>query len=427
LKKIIILAYFFPPSNFVGSERIDSWAKHMNQFDYYPIIITRQWNKGQTDLVDFIQKNNLEVDKFENYEVHRLPYKRSFRDICSNYKWLKLVQKTLTLFEIIFSNYLISAIPFSNFYKYTSDILKNNSDINVLIASGRPFQLFSIGSKLKKKHPKIHWIPDYRDEWNSFKRMNNEENFLTKFIQKLEQKSELKWTSNATAFISVGKKWVEEIEDYISKKGIIIYNGFDEIQSSQFELVSKTSLDELVITYTGTLYDNQPIEKVIQVLKEFNISYPEIKLTVNFVGIELNYGTYNRVLKLINSNQDFFKVYPRMSKSDLAKIYENSDLLLITKYENIEGITPVKLFDYYASAIPLLLYPSDHNAMEEFINKTNSGYVLNDNNTVDDLKRLYDIKFKNLTLKKERNKEFAESFTKKNQIKLLAEYLDTLV
>jgi hypothetical protein len=297
----------------------------------------------------------------------------------------------------------------------------------VIIASGRPFQLFSIGSKLKKKHPNIHWIPDYRDEWNSFKRVNSKEGYLTKFIQKLEQKSELKWTSNATAFISVGKKWVEEIEDYISKKGIIIYNGFDEIQIGQFELISKTKIDELVITYAGTLYDNQPIEKVIQVLKEFNISYPEIKLTVNFVGIELNYGTYNRVLKLINNNQEFFKVYPRMSKSDLTKIYENSDLLLITKYENIEGITPVKLFDYYASSIPLLLFPSDRNAMEEFIIKSNSGYILNDNNTVDELKSLYDLKLKNKTLKKNRNNEFAESFTKKNQIKLLAKNLDTLL
>ena len=133
------------------------------------------------------------------------------------------------------------------------------------------------------------------------------------------------------------------------------------------------------------------------------------------------------MLKLINNNQEIFKVYPRMSKSDLTKIYENSDLLLITKYENIEGITPVKLFDYYASSIPLLLYPSDYNAMEEFINKTNSGYVLNDINTVIDLKALYDLKLKNKTLKKERNNEFAESFTKKNQIKLLAKYLDTLV
>ena len=52
MKKLLIISYFYPPANFVGAQRTAAWAKYLHEYGYYPIIITRQWNEGQTDLVD---------------------------------------------------------------------------------------------------------------------------------------------------------------------------------------------------------------------------------------------------------------------------------------------------------------------------------------------------------------------------------------
>lgn len=195
MTKIIIISYFFPPSNFVGGERTASWAKYLAENDIYPIIITRQWNDNQKDLTDHILNNELQIEKHDHCEIVRLPYKKSLRDKFSEYSWLKPLQKALTLKELIFSNYSINAIPFSNFYDEIRKRLQEDPEIKAVIASGRPFQAFSIGHKLKKEFD-VLWIPDYRDEWTTHQNLGKQ-SFIQRYLSRLDRKSELKWTSNA--------------------------------------------------------------------------------------------------------------------------------------------------------------------------------------------------------------------------------------
>ena len=115
MKKILIISYFYPPANFVGAQRTAAWAKYLHEFGYYPIIITRQWNNGQTDLIDKQENNKLAIEYNKTHEVHRLPYKRILRDKLSNFPLLKPLQKALTLKELIFSNWSIDSLPFANF------------------------------------------------------------------------------------------------------------------------------------------------------------------------------------------------------------------------------------------------------------------------------------------------------------------------
>ena len=65
MKKVLIISYFYPPANFVGGQRTAAWAKYLHEYGYYPIIITRHWNEGQTDLVDKVKNNKLEIEKIE--------------------------------------------------------------------------------------------------------------------------------------------------------------------------------------------------------------------------------------------------------------------------------------------------------------------------------------------------------------------------
>lgn len=425
-KKIIILSYFYPPAGFVGGERISGWVKYLHEFGFYPIVVTRQWNKNQSDLTDDIHDNSLQIEYNETHEVHRLPYVRSLRDRCAKYKWLKYLRKTLTFIEMLFSNFFITVLPFSNFYIYTKKII-NEQDISILIASGRPFQSFYIGHKLKKEFPKIHWIPDYRDEWNSFKRGNVSSGNLPKLIQYFERRSEKKWTANASAFVSVGTRWVDEIASFIKKRGVLIYNGYDPHDYELKNVKNQISHDRLIITYAGTLYENQPIEEVINLIKRFIMQWPDKKITLNFVGIEMNPIPYRNVINLTKAYSGLFKIYPRVSKQELAEIYEKSDLLLMTKYEGAEGITPVKLFDYFNSSTPILFYPTDNSAIHDFIVNTNCGYVIkNDAIALDELHGLFEIKQENKTLKKIQNNEYAINYTVENQTKKLAKFLDDI-
>mgnify|MGYP001445437583 FL=1 len=44
-KKVLILAYDFPPYNSIGAQRPYSWLKYFNEFGFQPIIVTRHWDE----------------------------------------------------------------------------------------------------------------------------------------------------------------------------------------------------------------------------------------------------------------------------------------------------------------------------------------------------------------------------------------------
>lgn len=371
MKKVLVLSYFFPPANFVGADRTAAWYNHLPKFGVYPIIITRHWNEEQTNLTNRIQNNKLEVTKTTISEIHRLPFKNSLRDKLSLYPSFFLFQKALTFLEQILSNYFLCALPYSNFYRYTLNYLDKNKDVKVIIASGRPFQSFFIGYLLKIQYPHIVWIPDYRDEWNTEK-LRDANTILRKIIQKLEKRSEVKWTSNADFFLSVSDSCVSSISRFINKKGFTIMNGYDELKQN-VNIKAQLS-NELTISYIGTLYPYQEIEILINaVINLYKNHGYSIKLKL--IGITVVMSEANKVRTLFKGYEHLFEIIERISKKELEKYYAESDILLITAYKNITTWHPVKLFEYYQYGIPILLCPSDNGSIEQFIVQTNAGYI----------------------------------------------------
>jgi len=424
MKKILIIAYFFPPSNFVGGGRIKGWVHNLYKFGYYPIVITRQWNYHQNELTDKVQHNQYSIDKYDKYEVHRMPYRRTFRDLFAKYPKFWILQKSLTFLEIILSSIFIKSLPFSNFYKKSKEIIIKNSDIKYCICSGRPFQSFFIGYKLQKKY-KIKFIPDYRDEWNSHKNLNSK-GLLNKILNKIHFKCELKWTKNCAFFISVSKSCVYSISKLIDIKGYTILNGFDD-KSELININSEKKTDkEFVITYAGTLYEYQKIEILISSIQKLDSGLRN-KIKVYFIGVNMIPKEYSRIKKLIEGSEDTFIIKERIPKKELIKYYKKTDLLFLTGYEKNKGWFPVKLIEYYITNIPMLLCPSDNGEMENFIKESNCGFIAN--NIEDCEKTLVNLIEKNNENKRlipGVEKNILLNFSQKNQTKELVYLLNTI-
>lgn len=414
--KVIIISYFYPPSSFVGGERTAAWAKHLNESGIYPIVITRAWNDNQKDLIDPIDQNELLIEKTDSYEIRRLPYRRSLRDRLSKYPRLRFFQKALTFKELILSNYFIRSLPYFNFYSEAKNLLKTE-DVKAVIASGRPFQSFFIGHRLKKEFDML-WIPDYRDEWTTHKHLDDQGG-VHKWITKLERKSELKWTSNADFFLSVSDNWVKIISELIGKEGKVVLNGYNELITNR---IDNTRKDQFVITYAGTLYPSQNINLV---LNSCIALIDEGKsIFIRFIGANMMPKETSRILTLLKGYESHFEFLDRMPKSDLDGYMNQTDLLFLTSFENIKGWYPVKLFEYYASGIPLLLCPSDEDCMERFVKTTNAGFVAN---SEEDCKKvlLESIHQKDTSGKVllDRSIAVGNQYSRKSQTKVLAEIL----
>jgi hypothetical protein len=99
----------------------------------------------------------------------------------------------------------------------------------------------------------------------------------------------------------------------------------------------------------------------------------------------------------------------------------------MTSYEGVKGWYPVKMFDYYLAERPIILCPSDHSNIEEFIKETNCGFVFNNS---DDcyakIRELIDLKLSNIPFKLNIDRTKGSFYSREHQASILAEKIKTL-
>ncbi len=428
MKKILILSYYYPPANFVGAERIDSFARHLNKFGVYPIIVTRNWNPNQTNTYEKIHDNSFKHNVYDTHEEYYMPYEQSWRDklFSKNYFFCKLLRRILTFLELVVSGVWISALPYANIYTQARKLLNEQKDIGVLIISGSPFESFHFGYELKKKFPHIHWIPSYRDEWTTFQGLKPV-NFISKLKHYMDQKNEKKWVSNSTQIISVSDNWVKNIGKFVGKDGFRVMNGYEsDLFQEEGECMFKDN--EFVLTYNGTIYQEQDfyilytaICKIIDNFKD------KINIWVKFIGTDGESIYAIKVIEHFGHHRTHVEFVPRIPKKDLVQYLKSSDVLIMTNYKGVKGWYPVKMFDYYLAERPVILCPSDHSSIEEFIKETNCGFVFN---SVDDcyakIRELVDLKLSNTIFKPKIDRTKGSFYSREHQASILAEKIKSL-
>ena len=108
MKKILILSYFFNPCSLTASNRVTGFAKHLNSFGIYPIIITRNWDLTINTPEDVLKSTGNKVihEVYETHEVYYLPYVSSLRDriflSAKNSVFKKYMSKFLTILTMLF-------------------------------------------------------------------------------------------------------------------------------------------------------------------------------------------------------------------------------------------------------------------------------------------------------------------------------------
>jgi len=424
MKKILIITYFFPPCNLAGSYRLSSWARYLHHFGFYPIVITRHWNNDDSTYTSISNEKEITIKKFETYEVHYIPYDGNLRDKLLSKTGIhyNLITKFLSLIELILHHFMMIATPSKGLYYYAKNILSNDSNISLLLISGRPFILFRFGYLLKKKNHNIQWIADYRDPWNTDWWYKND---IPIFLRKLESYSEKKWLSNAETFLTCSEKWKTDIQYYINKKGHVIYNGYEDSDKQYFDS-HRSNTAEFTIVHNGSLYGIFSIEMFIEAIKK-TINNGHIKIKVLFPGVENDTEEANRIRSAIQGYEQYFELSKRIPHTELIQKMTNAQLLVLFGTKKLGGWIPLKLFEYLASGIPILYCPDDEPIISEIIKQTNTGYTASSiADTIGILELQYSYWEKGINIILNPNRKAIECYSRMNQAKNLAEVLLSL-
>ena len=429
--KVLILAYFFPPCNITASQRSLGWAKYFHRKGLYPIIVTRKWErpiKVQSD-GHYTTSPGVQIEKFENYEVHYLPYLPSLRDriyISNPGKLKQFFQKILTFLELFGQHFSNRFIPFSNFYDYSLQLLQKDAAIGVMLVTANPFTMFRFAHLLNKKTG-VPWVADYRDDWNTRMgaKYSSGKVWLDEALIRIETKSEKKWLSSCSAFSTISVPYRDRIGEFIGKKGIAVYNGFIPDDFQPFEHCQPPAAP-FTISYVGTLIEMQKIEIFVQVmLHTINVNnIPAGKILMRFVGTGYDERQANRVHALFKGYEEYYEVSPRMDRAKVIRLLFESHALLMVAYGDVKGAPGTKTFDYLACNRRVVLCPSDNDLLEEIFSNSGLGNICNSSEEVSSLlsawmKDSVDMAYSKLNA----NEDYIHQFTRMNQSDILAELL----
>lgn len=427
-EQVLILSYYFPPCNLTPSERIYSWAKYLKNGDYYPIIITRNWDtKINNSTTDAYKSSGEEVkiEKFEHYEVHYLPYKASFKDQLfirlegTKFYFIYLIVAFLyLLFQLVFVKYS----NYGFFYHYICQYLNQQPRITKMVVSASPYELFGIAYWVQKKC-QIKWIADYRDDWST--RDFYKDSFSKKIINIFNRYYEKKWVASSQAIISVSAYLVQRIANLTGKKGYLMHNGYmPENYTQHYQ-----PFDDFTISYTGSVYASQPIEFFLDGVKKFIENKKRTcRLKVVFIGIKNEIFILNRILNNIKGYEAYFEFTTRIPKDEAIAIQAKSHLLLACSYGDFKGIPGSKLYEYIALKKTVIVYPTDHDVIEETLLETGQGLICNhENEFLDYLNQYYTLYEQNTSANPTQfNEEAIRNYSREAQTNELIQVLNTL-
>ena len=393
MKRLLILAYDFPPYVSVGGLRPYAWYKYLKEYDVYPIVVTRQWGNKYGNELDYIAPSESKETIAEETEygtIIRTPYRPNLANkIMLKYgrNRFALLRKLVTAWYE-FMQFIFFVGPKSGLYRGAKKYLKTNK-VDAIIATSEPFVLFKYASAVSKRYG-IPWIADYRDPWVQNK-------YRSHMMSKWNTFFEKKYIANAKYAITVSEFCKIQIADNVQKQFYILPNGYNPDVIDEVSWI-KQGNDKLRFAFVGTIYNWHPLESVLNCFSHFAESASQPEFEINFYGVNYAEELQLQVSDKYPNLTGKINVYPRMDNASLLENLCKQNVMLLfndysimgTKIYDYIGIRRQILFCYSndgeANILKKKYYPTDEikglstHLQEDLINETHSGIIVKDKN-----------------------------------------------
>jgi len=394
MKKLLILAYDFPPYVSVGGLRPYNWFTYLKEFGVEPIVVTRQWQNKYGNHLDYIAEGyskNIVVKNFDFGIKICTPYSPNL----SNRLLLKYGERKFRFLRKLisgfyeFAQFLYPVGPKSEIYAAANAYLKENK-VDAIIATGDPFVLFTYAAQLSKEFA-IPWIADYRDPWSH--NQEHQRNTIQRTWNRFLEKRTVSCASHVVTVSSFVHKKIDSILPKIPYS--ILPNGYDPTIIDAVKEIEQ-SADIFSIGFVGTIYPWHPLSSFLRECETFVKRNPQVRLQLNFYGTNLQ----DKIIELVECDFPALKnavnVSPRLQNAEVLEKLASNNVVLLFNYYSYMG---TKIFDYLGIKRKMILCYSDdpeanslkqkYYQIEEFeseskqlqadlIRKTNSGIVVKD-------------------------------------------------
>lgn len=355
MKKVIFIAYFFPPLGGAGVWRSLKFAKYLPEFGWQPIIISAAAS------VSYGKDWSLLEEIPQEIEIHRIGHHEP--------KW-KAWQYSRSKLKIAFDFPDSFRRWYSPAYREASGILQKEK-VNLIFSSSAPFTSHLIAMKLKKKF-NIPWVADFRDPWSGNDELNL--HYAETLMQPLRNimLSKIKNAENnilKTADKIVVASWYHkqqlcELHQVQGDKIAVITNGYDE---SDFAGIKGLNLypNKLTIYFVGSFYSG---------FKKIASDFTNVIVGLNKRTEIVIVGKAASVMNQDVAMDNLTCIY-NIPKAKMLAFCLSSDFLLLIMLPSAMWI-PGKIFEYLRLGKPILALVPEEGDAAKIIKEANAGFIL---------------------------------------------------
>ena len=371
MKKVLMIAYFFPPLGGSGVQRTLKFVKYLPNYGLQPIVSTvkrgHNFAYDQSllqeipDAVQVYRSSSLEtlwlrslIEKFAHWRRLRSASEDSALNNSLNNaagSWSGNQGKSLPqrLFEFI-DNYLF--IPDSKMRWLPFGFLKSlqiarREHVDYLFSTSYPYTTHLIALLVHKFYRKP-WIADFRDPWVGNKAMQKQILFRRKLDAWLESKVVQKadYLVNVTPSLTemYKKRYPEQ-----APKMITITNGFDP---EDFTRISPVIQKKFTLIHTGIIAEAYDLETFVAGVDSFLKRQPEARGNFQVLFIGYVPPKYEELLR--NKLPENVTIRPYMSHKEVLNYQAGAHLLFLTFDQSVDIAYSGKIFDYIGVGKPIL-------------------------------------------------------------------------
>jgi hypothetical protein len=403
-KKILIVTYDLR-LNQTSSKRYLSFVKEILKIDYLDVLAlgihfpfkSHPINSNQKGIVPSAISPYIKIISPNNFNIIQ-----KLLIFADKKKIPYFLKKILIAFHLIL-------------YK-TDQWYADLSDIDFypdIIVSGGSSGIIKTSYNLAKKY-NASLILDYRDPWNFGYNLIETNNLVYRFKRGFTKKQELKFLAFAQKISTVSESLKSFFPEKIQNKVFVIENG-SNYQESDYNNEKINQQNIFIITYLGTLYDDQLLNTVFfEALSHFieKKKLDKQDLQVLFLGSKKN--TLLPKIAAKYGLTKYIQITERKESEDLLHYLQITSVFLHLKYGNRSQIISSKQAEYLMFRRPILLPISDHGDIAESIINHNAGYVCENESQIFETLELLWNKFQsgeNLFI--HQSEEFVESISRK--------------
>ena len=374
-KKVLIIAYYWPPAGGPGVQRWLKFVKYLPQFDITPIVyvpenpnypIIDESMLSEVPSEAKILKQPIE----EPYKVASLFSKKKTQTIS---KGIIHQPKRQTLIErlllFVRGNFFIPDARkawISPSVEYLSNYIETHQ-IETIITTGPPHSLHLIGLQLKQKLG-VKWYADFRDPWTTIG--YHKQLKLLPFAKAKHIRLERDVLNSADQVIVTSNHTKNEFLSKTNTPISVITNGFDRIgverppKDDKFtwshigSLLSERNPKILWRAFSELINENEAFKRSFQ-LNLYGVVSSEVLNTIHEVGLK-----------------EYTQYHGYVSHEAALKAQMASQVLLLIEIdsEDTKAIIPGKLFEYMASGTSILAIGPKDADVEAILKTTNTGH-----------------------------------------------------